>query len=109
MLGPQMGPMTLPLILVDGRYAGMTVKIDIAGRVVIPKPLRERLGLKPGSDLELSEGPDGLILKPLRHKAPAMVRERGLWVHQGVPTEALDIGRVIEQVREERERNIRGF
>jgi AbrB family looped-hinge helix DNA binding protein len=87
----------------------MTVKIDNAGRVVIPKPVRERLGLKPGSDLELSEGPDGLILKPVVHKAPAMIRERGLWVHQGVPTGTLDLNRAIEQVREERVRDILGL
>jgi len=33
----------------------MKTTIDSAGRVVIPKPLRDRLGLTPGETLELSE------------------------------------------------------
>jgi AbrB family looped-hinge helix DNA binding protein len=31
---------------------GMELRIDKAGRVVIPKPLRERLGFKPDTELE---------------------------------------------------------
>jgi AbrB family looped-hinge helix DNA binding protein len=32
----------------------MRTTIDSAGRVVIPKPLRQELGIEPGSELELS-------------------------------------------------------
>jgi AbrB family looped-hinge helix DNA binding protein len=31
---------------------GTTVRIDKSGRIVVPKPLRERLGLKPDTELE---------------------------------------------------------
>ena len=34
-------------------------KIDEQGRLVIPKPLRERLGLGPGTVIELEENQDG--------------------------------------------------
>jgi AbrB family looped-hinge helix DNA binding protein len=42
----------------------MTLKVDRAGRVILPKPVRERLGLQEGSDLDLLEPPEGVLLKP---------------------------------------------
>lgn len=32
----------------------MRVAIDAAGRIVVPKPLRDELGLTPGTELEIS-------------------------------------------------------
>lgn len=42
----------------------MHVTIDAAGRLVIPKPLRERIGLTPGTVLELNEVGDHLEVRP---------------------------------------------
>ncbi len=42
----------------------MKVTIDAAGRIVIPKPLRERLGLRAGEDLELREREGRLEIEP---------------------------------------------
>ena len=42
----------------------MQVTIDAAGRLVIPKPLRERIGLTPGAVLELTEVGDHLEVRP---------------------------------------------
>lgn len=42
----------------------MKVTIDSAGRVVIPKQVRERLGLTAGSALELDELGDHVELRP---------------------------------------------
>jgi AbrB family looped-hinge helix DNA binding protein len=40
-------------------------KIDEQGRLVIPKPLRDRLGLGPGSVIELEENEEGgLRIRP---------------------------------------------
>ena len=36
-----------------GRICGMKTTIDRAGRVVVPKALRQAVGLQPGSQLEL--------------------------------------------------------
>ncbi len=38
----------------------MKTTIDAAGRIVVPKPLREQLGLAPGQLLEISAG-DGRL------------------------------------------------
>lgn len=42
----------------------MLVTVDAAGRVVIPKQVRERLGLTAGSQLELDELGDHVELRP---------------------------------------------
>lgn len=38
----------------------MRATIDVAGRLVVPKPLRDELGLSPGTELEL-EAVDGRL------------------------------------------------
>ena len=40
----------------------MKTTIDAAGRLVVPKPLRTTLGLKPGQEVELEECGDGLMM-----------------------------------------------
>ena len=40
--------------------------IDKAGRIVIPKPLREELHLEPGDDLELESAGEEITLRPVR-------------------------------------------
>jgi len=44
--------------------SGIKATIDKAGRLVIPKPLRERLGLRPGV-VEVSEEGTGLRVEPV--------------------------------------------
>ena len=82
---------------------GMTLKMDKAGRVILPKPLRDRLGLHEGSDLDIEETPDGVFLKPTELR-PSMVKKDGLWVHTGQVPRGLDI---VEAIRDEREERIR--
>jgi AbrB family looped-hinge helix DNA binding protein len=40
----------------------MKLKINKAGRIVVPKPLRERLGFTPDTKLEAIEQPAGMLL-----------------------------------------------
>src|SRR5215831_14213089 len=47
-----------------GNIYGMRATIDKAGRLVIPKPLRDRLGLVPG-EVEVTPDGAGLHIEPL--------------------------------------------
>ena len=42
------------------------VRVDSAGRIVIPAELRERYGIEPGQEVILSEEPEGLCLQTFR-------------------------------------------
>jgi AbrB family looped-hinge helix DNA binding protein len=89
-------------------FNGMTLKIDKAGRVILPKPVRDRLGLREGSDLEILEIPDGVVLKPAERR-PSMVKKQGLWVHTGKLPPGFDIVQAIRNDREERIRKVAGL
>jgi AbrB family looped-hinge helix DNA binding protein len=72
-------------------YAIMHVRltIDKAGRIVIPKPLREELHLEPGDDLELESAGEEITLRPVRGTGP-LTQEHGVWVFRthGKPGQA---------------------
>ncbi len=48
----------------DWYRSAMQTTIDQAGRVVVPKPLRDALGLPSGTKLEVTESEGRLILTP---------------------------------------------
>jgi AbrB family looped-hinge helix DNA binding protein len=79
----------------------MTLKVDKAGRVILPKPLRDRLGLHAGSDLEIQEIPEGVVLKPAGRR-PSLVRKGSFLVHTGEIPSGYDILNAIDDDREER-------
>jgi AbrB family looped-hinge helix DNA binding protein len=41
-------------------------KMSAKGQIVIPKELRNRLAWRPGTEIEIEESVDGLILRPKR-------------------------------------------
>jgi len=43
------------------------VRVDAAGRIVIPSEIRSRLAIEPGQELILFERPDGLHVQTFRH------------------------------------------
>jgi len=79
----------------------MELRIDKAGRIVVPKRLRERLGFKPDTELEAIEQAEGVLLKRVQQR-PSMVKVDGLWVHQGRAEPGANWDRILEDVREER-------
>jgi AbrB family looped-hinge helix DNA binding protein len=79
----------------------MKLRIDKAGRIVLPKPLRERLRFKPETGIEVTEQPEGVFLKRAQ-EAPSMSKVDGLWVHHGKPEAGADWDRIVEDTRDER-------
>jgi AbrB family looped-hinge helix DNA binding protein len=86
----------------------MTVKLtlDRAGRVLIPKALREEWRLRPGDSLRLDQKGEEITLRPVRPKA-LLKKERGVWVYQGEPT-TTSIPDLIDREREKRLREPMG-
>jgi AbrB family looped-hinge helix DNA binding protein len=77
--------------------------IDKAGRVVIPKPLREDLRLEPGDALEMESAGEQSNLRPVRGSGP-LTKERGVWVFRtGQPLPASATDEMLRQIREERD------
>jgi AbrB family looped-hinge helix DNA binding protein len=70
----------------DGTIHAMKTTIDRAGRVVVPKALRQSVGLQPGSEIELRAVDGRIELEP----APLEVRlERKGRLVVAVPTRPL--------------------
>ena len=77
--------------------------IDKAGRVVIPKPLREELHLEPGDSLEMESSGDQITLRPVRGTGP-LTKEHGVWVfHSGQPLPASATDEMLRRIREDRD------
>lgn len=77
----------------------METSIDSVGRIVVPKPLRDALGLTPGSTVDISRYGAGLQLIPTGRTA-RLVEESGMLVVTGetviddaVVFELIDSGR----------------
>lgn len=80
----------------------MVTTIDQAGRVVIPKRLREALNLGPGVEIDIEPAPDGLLLRAAGGGS-RLTEKKGFLVHQGAGTElALDLADFINRQREGR-------
>ena len=85
-----------------------TLTVDKAGRVVLPKPVREELQLAAGDSLELESYEDQIVLRPVRGKA-GMRKKMGIWVLDvDKPISADAVDRVLQGIRRERERSFIG-
>ena len=85
-----------------------TVSMDKAGRIVLPKPVRDELQVRPGDSLEIESPEDQIILRPARGKG-RMRKEQGVWVFDsGQPLSAEVVRKTIQRVRRERERSTLG-
>ena len=80
--------------------------LDRAGRLMIPKTLRQELHLGPGDLLQLENEGDQITLRPFRPEA-LLKKEYGVWVYQGEPTNA-SIPDLIDRQREKRLREFTG-
>lgn len=84
------------------------VMLDRAGRIVIPKSLRDELQLSPGDTLDLTVHGDEVTLRPRRSSTP-MRKKDGIWVFgTGKPMTSDETAEALRQVRAQRDRNNAG-
>ncbi|HTT85291.1 MAG TPA: AbrB/MazE/SpoVT family DNA-binding domain-containing protein [Rhizomicrobium sp.] len=85
-----------------------TATLDEAGRLVIPKPLRDELGLSPGDKLSVETDGQRLIVQPMR-AGGSLRKDNGVWVFRsGQPVSAEGTDKVLQDVRRARVRALRG-
>ncbi len=77
----------------------MSITIDGAGRLVIPKSIRDELNLVPGSELEIDASGTEIRLR-LAGTEPRLIRKNGVLVHHGTGKADLDIAAFIRAERE---------
>ena len=87
--------------IIDGMKS--LLKLDAAGRVVLPQPIRKRFHLQPGSQVEIVVEPDGIRLRP-KTPTPSLTDEDGLLVHEGEPVG--DLLHAVEAARSLRDEQV---
>lgn len=98
------------MVKVDGRLVFMnaTVEIDKAGRLVVPKKIRDVLHLRPGDKLDVQV--DGDRMTMAHHRAGKGLYEKGGWLvyDSGVPMSVEQSLRLVDEAREERDKFLLG-
>ena len=89
---------------VYGDTMNTRITLDSAGRVVIPKGLREELHLQPGDELDLEASDEQITLRPVR-ETPPLSKEQSIWVFRtGHPLPASATDDVVQRSRRDRDR-----
>ncbi len=84
------------------------VTLDRAGRVVLPKSLRDELRVSPGDALDVSVQGDAVLLRPRRSSSP-LEKKQGVWVFSaGKPMASDETAAVLRHVREQRDQRNAG-
>jgi len=82
----------------------METRLDKFGRIVVPKGVRDGLGLRPGDALVVRETPEGIYLQPLATTDASLREVNGVLVFDGVLDEP--IPDVVAWGRAEREASV---
>jgi AbrB family looped-hinge helix DNA binding protein len=83
----------------------MRTTLDRFGRVIVPKGIRDRLGLVPGAEMTIYEHENEVVLKLVERAAPLKL-ENGILVFTG--TAKSDLTDAVRVHREERQRKVAG-
>ncbi len=77
----------------------MKLSIDKAGRIVLPRPIRDELGLEPGDALEIECSGEEIILR-LSQGEGQLRKKQGVWVYRtGEPLSAAVVEATIRRIR----------
>lgn len=85
---------------------GMTHKVGVKGQVVIPKEIRDQIGIRPGDEVAFDSRGDEVRIRRVADveasQADRIKALRGIWAGDGTDTDALIVERRREREREER-------
>ena len=84
----------------------MKTTVDRFGRVVVPKSMRTRLGLRAGSQVVIEEEGDRIVLRPASEE-PALTLKDGILVFTGAAEG--DLEAAVTAVRDARARQLAGI
>ena len=79
----------------------MKTVVDDAGRIQLPKDVREQLGIKPGDEVVLEERAGEWVLKPA-HANTGLAWEGNVLVHKGTSMTSATIDDAIDEARVDR-------
>lgn len=86
----------------NGSMASM-IAVDKAGRIVLPKAMRDELQLTAGDTLEAEVSGEKITLRPVRGNSP-LRKKRGVWVYSaGLPLPENAAEETLLRVRHERD------
>lgn len=85
-----------------------TLILDKAGRIVLPKVVRDELQLSPGDSLDVESSEEQIVLRPARNSGQ-MKKENGVWVYDsGEALSAEAVQKTMRKVRDQRQRKALG-
>lgn len=91
---------------------GMTHKVGVKGQVVIPKAIRERIGIRPGDEVAFDSDDQEVRIRRVAdvdaNRADRIRALRGIWSEAGTGTDVLLAERHKERELEERRAEERG-
>lgn len=82
--------------------ARVIIPIDKAGRVVLPKEVRDHFGLQAGNEFEVIEEARRIILQPVE-KQPKLVRKGGVLVFEPEEDFSKEGEDIVKKIRQERD------
>jgi AbrB family looped-hinge helix DNA binding protein len=78
----------------------MSITIDHAGRIVVPKSIRDALNLTPGTRLEIEADGNEIRLR-VADLEPSLLQKDEILIHHGAEKSSLDIAAFIRKEREQ--------
>lgn len=82
-----------------GSVIPMEATVDEVGRIVLPKPLRDRLRLTPGTKVDVSDYGDGLHITPVSRTARIEERDGRLVAVASTPVTDDDVLALVDAGR----------
>jgi AbrB family looped-hinge helix DNA binding protein len=80
---------------------GTRLRVDKSGRIVVPKRMRDHLGIQGEAELEITAQSGGIFVRVV-DEDQALVKVDGLWVHRGLAQPDANWEQVVEHIRDER-------